>query len=272
MRWIKEHKLISVLIAILVASLIMLGISVSVRKSDSGGGNFVNRIYVAIEKPMVSFGRSISENVKGMFSYRELMAENKALKEENEKLQKEVTQHALSASELVDMQELAKALNYDFINGSEDIVTADVVSMDGNRWTNVFSIDRGTESGIKKGSIVICGEGLVGRVIETGKNWSKVTSVIDESSNISFKVDGNLNLLGVVEGAKDGRLTGYMLDNGASVSKGDMLVTSGMGMFPAGIRIGRITKVSMDSDRQLKKIEVKPAVDFNSMDKVSVII
>lgn len=272
MRWIKEHKLISTLVGILIASLILLGISITINKSDVTGAGFVNRIYVAIEKPMVSFGRSISENVKGIFSYRDLMKENKALKEENANLQSEINKLALNAGELSDLKDLAAALNYDFIEGSSDLVTADVIALEGNNWTNIVSINRGTESGIKKGDIVICGQGLVGRVSDTGKNWSKIVSIIDESSSISFKVEGNLDVLGIVEGTSNGKLHGYMLDSNAPIEKGDIIVASGMGSMPAGIKIGRVTKVSMDSDRQLKRIVVKPEADFGGLDKVSVIL
>ena len=163
-------------------------------------------------------------------------------------------------------------LNYKGIDGAGDLVSADVVSMDGTNWMNIFTIDCGSESGVKQGSIVICGDGLVGRVSSVGKGWAKVISLIDESSKISFKVSGNLQLIGVVEGSSDGKLSGFMLDNKAKVSEGDKIITSGMGMYPAGIEIGKVTKVKYDSNAQLQKVTIKPSVDFKSLQKVSVIL
>ena len=96
--------------------------------------------------------------------------------------------------------------------------------------------------------------------------------MIDESSRITFKVSGNLKLIGVVEGSADGILSGFMLDSNAKVAEGDRLVTSGMGLFPAGIEIGRITKVRYDSDEQLQKVDIKSSVDFKSLQKVTVIL
>ena len=63
-----------------------------------------------------------------------------------------------------------------------------------------------------------------------------------------------------------------MLDSRAKVSEGDRLETSGMGVFPAGIEIGKITKVRYDSDEQLQRISVKSSVDFKSLQKVTVIL
>ena len=71
---------------------------------------------------------------------------------------------------------------------------------------------------------------------------------------------------------KDGILTGFMLDSNAEIKEGDRIITSGIGRYPAGIILGRITKAGYDSNKQLMEISVKPEVDFTSIDKVSVII
>ena len=270
MRWIRDHKLVSTLVLILVLSLALLGITLTF--GQSGGSGFINRLYTAIERPMTNAGTTIRDNVSGMFEYRELMKENEALKVENQQLRDQVNSLTISANELQELRNLAHALNYDFIQSETDIVTANVISMDGTNWTNAFMIDKGTESGIKDDDFVICGEGLVGRIMETDTGWSKVLPLIDESSRISFAIDRNRGLLGIIEGSADGSLTGYMLDNEAEVVEGDILVTSGMGRFPAGIRIGKVSRAGYDSNRQLVVVTVRPTVNFPSLRKVSVVI
>jgi rod shape-determining protein MreC len=144
--------------------------------------------------------------------------------------------------------------------------------MDGTSWMNLFTINIGTEKGIKKGDVVVGGDGLVGRVKSVGYGWSKVVSIVDESSKISFKVSGNLKILGILDESSDGTLTGFTLDSEATVTEGDTLITSGMGRYPSGITIGKIIKVSYDSNEQLQKVTVRPSVDFKSLQKVSVLI
>ena len=51
-----------------------------------------------------------------------------------------------------------------------------------------------------------------------------------------------------------------------------MLVTSGMGRYPVGIIIGKISKAGYDSNKQLMIISVKSKVDFTSLRKVSVVL
>ena len=270
MKWIRNHRLVSVILIIFLIALIILGVTVK-----SGGSSKVgifNKLYMAIEKPFATLGTSLRKNVSGVFSYRELMEENEALREENDRLKSEMSQLTFSAKELQELQDLSKALNYDFIQGETDLVTAGVVSMDGTNWTNSFTIDKGTESGIEIDDIVLCGQGLVGRISDTGSGWSKVVPIIDESSRISFNIAGGGDLLGIIEGSEDGTLTGFMLNSEAEINEGERIITSGIGRYPAGILLGRITKAGYDSNRQLMEVTVKPEVDFTAINKVSVII
>ena len=268
MKWIREHRFISAIAIVFLVAVIILGISIGSGKLTGG---VLNRVHMSIEKPFSSLGTSIKQNVSGIFSYRELIKENEALKEENDRLKNEVSQLTFSSKELQQLQELSKALNYDFIQGERDLITAKVVSLDGTNWTNSFTIDKGTESGIKEEDIVLCGQGLVGMVQETGSGWSKIVPIIDETSRISFYVDGTGNMLGIIEGSEDGTLTGFMLDSNAEISEGDRIITSGIGRYPAGIMLGRIVRAGYDSNKQLMEVTVKPEVDFASIDKVSVI-
>lgn len=274
MKWIKTHKLISFLLAVILISLVILLASVGAGGKGNFVSDFANSAFTAVEKPISGIAGGISKGISGMFSYRDVQAENERLKEENQKLKDELANTKLTANELKELKELSKVLKFKGVSGSSDIVSADVIALNlsGGNWMNNFTIDAGEEEGVKEGSIVVNGEGLVGRVQSAGKGWAKVVSLIDASSKISFRIEGNLKMIGVVEGASDGMLSGFMLDGKAKVEEGDVIITSGMGLFPAGIEIGKITKVRYDSDEQLQKVNVKPSVDFNSLEKVTVIL
>ncbi len=271
MRWIREHKVLAAAAVILLAAVVVF--SVSAARGGMGGvtGVFGN-LYSYVEKQMTEAGRAISENVSGIFSYRQLQKENEELKEEVDQLKEELSRLALNEEELSDLRELSEALNYDFIEGTDDIVTATIISFDGVNWTNIFTVNRGSDSGIEENDVVICGDGLVGRVSQVGDKWARVMSLTDESVKISFKSRKDTDMLGIVEGTSDGELTGYMLEEKSGIKEGDVLVTSGVGMYPDGIEIGTVSKVWYDSDSQLTRISVKPSVDFQSLDKVSVVL
>ncbi len=274
MKWMKNHKLIVFLITIVVASLLVVMISVNTGGQNRSVTNKFNTVATAIEKPFVSLADAISNNLSGVFSYKRYQKENEELKKENAELKKQITATSLSAKELQELRELAAAVNYNLKDAENGLVTADITTtaMYGASWMNSFTIDRGTESGIKNGNIVVYGSGLVGKVVSTGHNWSKVISITDAENKASFSVVGKLDLVGVVEDAKNGILNGFMLDNKANVEEGDILITSGLGIYPAGLEIGKVTKLKYDSDSQLLRIKVKPSVNFRTLQKVSVII
>ena len=271
-RWIREHKLIMVLICVLIAAFVMLTVSFVKNGKEAKGTGFFNRLYIAIEKPMTSAGSSISENFKGMFSYKDLKKENEALKKENSKLKAEKAKLQFNQEELSQLKDLSNALNYDFVEKNGNLISADVIDMDGTNWQEVFTIDRGKERGIKEGNIVICGEGLVGQVISTGNKWSKIASLYNKNHRVSFKIQSDSDILGILTGAKDGKPEGFLLDSNAAVKNGDVIVTSGMGKYPAGITIGKITESSFDTNRQLINVKVKTQVNFANLSKVSVIL
>lgn len=76
---------------------------------------------------------------------------------------------------------------------------------------------------------------------------------------------------GVLSGTTNYELIGELFDPKASVKVGDYIVTSGLGMYPKGILIGKIYEVVVDKDLILNKIKVTPVVDFRKIDKVMVI-
>ena len=255
MRWMREHKLITALLLVFLLLLLIFAASMT------AGGRFAHvtePINTGVSKVSGIFskaGNTIRDNVKGIFSYRSL--------------QKEVK---LTKQKLDELKELAEALNYDYTEQKFDIVTGDVISLDGSNWTNIFTINCGTESGIKVGDAVVNGIGLIGKVEETGEGWSKVMSLIDEGSKVSFKLARDRKQLGVVSGNEKGEVSGYMIDGEALVSEGDVIITSGLGTYPEGLEIGSVKSVTYNSNTLLKEITVELAVNFKSLDKVAVIL
>lgn len=270
MRWIKEHKLITCIVAVILALAVIFGISLS-----SGGsgiaGKSVNGAVAAGEEVTNSGMSGIKGVFTGVLRFKELQAENEALRAEVEKLQGEIIEAEVSKEQIKQLKSLSKALDYKAVEKG-DPVAADIIAFDGSTWLNTFTINRGTNAGIEKNDVVVCGTGLVGRVKEAGKNWAKVVAVVDENSKTSFTVMRDSEILGMVTGDGKGKLSGYVLDADSSIIEGDVLLTTGMGMYPAGIEMGTVTKVDYNADTQIKNIKVEPSVNFRGITKVVVIV
>ena len=125
------------------------------------------------------------------------------------------------------------------------------------------------------------GSGLVGMVYEVSENYSKAISLLDTKSSVSFKLLKDDKYKGVItqnstlddkENYKNkGQLFGYMFDSSYKVLPGDVIMTSGLGIYPKDIPIGEIEKVIEDKNKSMKYVVVKPYVDFKNVDSVIVI-
>ncbi len=257
--------------------LVIIGISSHNRgKTFFIENKFVN-IITPIQKVVYNFGESISNNIESLRNLGNLKEENErlkkeivSLKENNRILDNVVSKYDFLENEAV----LKKNSNYTFVD-------AQVTAKDSGNWFNNFVIDKGANDGIKKDDVVVQGvkidgnivkEGLVGRVIEVGDNWSKVLSIIDIRSNISFKVIRTQDN-GVVSGEMDNQMEGFLFDEKADIVKGDKLVTSGLGeVFIPDMYIGVVSKIEKKNDELIKNIIVEPAIDFKKINDVFVII
>lgn len=272
MKFIREHKWISILTAVVVVLCLVMIISYKTGGNIGSAGGALEKGIATVQKPLSNAGNSIRSGFKGIFGFRQILAENEELKKQVSMLENEVVEKELTKNELKQLQELSNVFNYEGIQDYNEIIAANIVSLDGSNWFNMFTIDRGTESGIQKDCVVVNGDGLIGRVREAGNGWAKVVSIIDESNNVSFMVLRDMSLVGIVSGDSNGSLAGFMIDNEAGVIEGDILVTSNMGMYPAGIRIGKVASVTYNSDTQLKNVKIEPSVSFKSLQKVAVIL
>lgn len=272
MKWYREHMKLTIIFIVLLLLLILTVVSFVNRGNNTWFGKQIQKVSVLIQEPVSDVGNGATAGVKSLFLFRSIKAENETLKQENAKLKKELIKNALSQQDLAELRSLSEALNYEAPSANYKYVTAAVVAMDGSQWYRIFTINAGTKKGLHKNAVVINADGLIGRILEVGPNWAKVISIIDENSDVSFQVFRDLGLLGILKGDGNGGLTGYMLDVNASVIEGDVLVTSGMELFPQGIPIGKIRGVSRDNDALLQTLEVEPAVNFNNIQKVTVII
>ena len=272
MRWIREHKLIASLISLLVVLALIFVLSVVTGVGDNSFAAFVNNGVTKVSGFFSSVGSSVRDGVGGIFSGASKQDKIDELEEEIASLERELAQARLEEGQLAQLQELAGILNYDYTSQVFNVVTADVKLKDGSNWTGIFTIDRGTETGISSGSVVINGAGLVGTVIDAGDGWAKVRPAVSDGDKLSFKLARDGNQLGIVSGNSSGSLSGYMLDDNSTVAEGDILISSGMGSYPEGIEIGSVKSVKYNSDKLMREIIVEPAVSFESLRKVAVII
>ncbi len=196
----------------------------------------------------------------------EIYAENRRLRLMNTQLSLEVQRMRGFKEE---NQRLRRMLN--FREGAPfQLVPAEVIGRDPERATNSIIIDGGEDEGIAVNQSVISADGLVGRVIKVGRKRSTVLLLLDPDCKASSLVErGKVYSIMECDGGRC-YLKGVPLY--ADVQEGDKVVTSGWGgIFPPGLKLGVVKKVSSQKSALLKGVEVKPIIDFTSLKEVFIL-
>ncbi len=270
MKWFRQHKIFSVTACIVLVLCLFVFGSYIMGGGSTVIGRGIQTVTSTVEQPLSEFTGGVKNTFRGIFRFSSVLKENAKLKQENSELKQKNMELKLRRDELSQLQELSKTFDFEPYTGRSSAVAARITAVDNSNVYDAFTIDAGSDKGISKNDIVVDGDGLVGKIKVAGRNWSKVVSVMNENNSISFKVLRKTSIMGIVSGNGKGKIEGYLMDNTARVVKGDVLVTSGIGVYPEGIRIGTIKSVNYNDDMQLKEIVVEPAVKFSSMQKVAV--
>ena len=152
------------------------------------------------------------------------------------------------------------------------MVPANVIHQDLSPWFQSLILDQGAAAGIRPGMPVITDSGVVGLVSGTTPGAAKVMLMIDPQSRLDAYVE-RTRARGTVRGAASPVCDLDHVLRQEDVAEGDLLVTSGMGgVYPKGLRVGRIAAVDRKTAGLFLGAKVVPAVDFARLDEVFVIL
>jgi len=148
---------------------------------------------------------------------------------------------------------------------------ADIIGAAATPDFRTVTVDKGARDGLRPDMSVIAPSGVVGRVVVPSARSAKVQLLIDRNAAAGALVERS-RAQGVVVGSGDERLNMEYVSEVADVVVGDIVVTSGIdGIYPKGFVIGRVDAVEK-SGGAYRRITIKPAVDFRSLEEVLVVL
>ncbi len=261
------------IMAICAAAAMFIGLAFLFRAAASSHGikGTMQNAAAMVTAPMSQAIQGMKEGFRGVFRFKQVVAENASLKRELEQLQLEKAQLELTRNEKEELQELYQIFQYESLAG-KSTVAANVTALDHTGQEGAIIIDKGSRDGLRQGCCVVSGDGLVGKIAEVSERSAKVASLLAQQSKVSFQIMGRKKKTGVVESDGKGGLTGYTLEAEGTVKAGDELVTSGIGTYPEALKIGKVKKAEKKDGTQMMNIQVSPAVSFFSLKKVAVIL
>jgi rod shape-determining protein MreC len=269
----REGRARIVLLAFVILAIFI--ITVDFRQGANGPLKEVKAVAVAVVAPIQRGFTAVTRPVGNFVSS---LADLADLRSENTRLQAEVKALRSEASQVSPLEHentnLRKWLKLDKRWTSMRSKTAQVISGPFGNFKWVVTIDKGRAVGIKPDMAVINLDGLVGKVIQSTPNTANVLLLIDPQAAAGARVQG-VNDTGTVRGnGANEYLSLDFISKNAHVKVGDKVLTSGYdrGIFPAGIPIGTVARVSTQTAAVQSEILVQPAVDFSALDFVTVLL
>ena len=223
---------------------------------------------ISLVHPVLDIQNRISSVAKTEF---QAVLDWPKLRRENEILQGELEQ---SRAQLIGYEELKKrsarleALLRLKENGRKQAVVARVIALDPSQWSQFIVINKGVRDGVRKNTVLIHPDGLVGKVAATGPRASRAILLMDRQSRASA-MNQRTRDVGLIEGTGTLILKMTYLDRQADLQIGDVVVTSGFGgIYPKGIPIGTVETVGQEKDRLGIYALVRPYVTFSKLEEV----
>lgn len=271
MRFFFRSRKFKLLAAVLSLTVIIAVVLFAVGETAMPGGSIIDTV-TAPFRAVANWATEGVSNIVGSFSDRKQLAEeNSRLESENAELISELLEYQKA---LTENEELKKYLEIKERNGDFIMEPATVVLRDSSDPYGGFTVNRGSLDGVALRDPVITEKGLVGYVSEVGLSYAKVTTILDSEISIAA-VDRRTSDIGVAGGslslAAEGRLKLYNIQRTAMMAVGDYVVSSGGGVFPEGLLIGRISSVGSENDGMSLYAELEPAVDVASLKSVMII-
>jgi len=197
-----------------------------------------------------------------------LRAENLRLEAEVARLERELIAVREQAAEA---EVLAGLLGYARTRPESRYVAARVIGQDISPFIRSVWIDRGSDGGLQQGMPVVTERGLVGRVAEVYSTIARIQLITDPQSSVNVRLQTS-RADGALQAQLNGELWVEAIDQSASVTPGELVLTSGLGgAFPSDIPVGQILTVRKRDYELFQQAVLQPSADLENLLVVLVI-
>lgn len=214
---------------------------------------------------------SVNTTTSQVTGYFHLKGINESLQASNAYLENEVLNLRYQLAECLTL--LTDTLQSKVSERRFNYIPAAVINNSVRHPRNYFSINRGSEDGVKPGMGVVDQDGVVGIINVTGPHTSRVVSLLNQSQHFSVKLK-DTNFIGSLSWKGEDPTVAYMTEvpRHAKYLTGDTVVTSGYSTtFPEGIPVGTVMNRIKGSDDNFFILKVKLQSNFRALSIVRVI-
>lgn len=263
----KRMILVAVVIGLVALNIILLTITGKQTQAPAGLGRAVLILVSPFQGHLTAFVQSVKD-VWNQYFFLVSTAQ------ENQRLKRELGQHLQQLNHCTETQLANDRLRH-LLGFQEEVsrpmIPAQVVGRDPSAWSKTVIVDKGSQDGVRQGAPVVIPEGIVGVVVEASGRYAKVLLLIDPNSAIDALVQ-RTRARGVVKGGGAGYCVFDYVLRKHEINVGDTVVSSGLdGVFPKGLRVGRVSEIVRLNAGIFQKVSVTPYVNFEVLEEVFII-
>ena len=264
----KKAGKIGIIITIII--LILIVIFSNGENNASFFENAASNLVMPIQNGLTYLKNKISGNSTFFTDISNLQQENEELKQKNSELEQ-----SLRELENIKTQNetLKEYLNLTEKYGEYNTVPGYVINKDISNYSKTIVINLGSDDGVTENMTVIADQGLVGYVVSVTDTTAKVQTIVDTASSVSCVMSSNDESI-VCKGTLDdsSSLRAMYIPTDSNIAQGESIETSGLGgIYPKGIHVGTVKKVTNTQNLTDRYAIVETAVDFDKLNTVLVI-
>jgi rod shape-determining protein MreC len=257
----------SVFLVVVLALVILISAQVNTRDGHPVLESVTFGAFAEVQRVMSRIASGATGMWGGYVDLRDVEAENEALKKQLADAQIELQELRGQAHRSRGFERLLELRDRTELKTT----AAEVIGAAATPDFRTLTINKGTDDGVEADMAVIAPAGAVGRVVVPSGRAAKVQLLIDRNAAAGVLIERS-RAQGVLVGGGDDLLSLEYVADMADVVVGDVVVTSGIdGIFPKGFSVGRIETIEKTSGG-LRKITVRPSVDFSSLEEVLVVL
>ena len=264
----QRKHFIGFLASILIFSLVLMTVNVRYEKSNL----FFESIVVWFFSPIQNLLTSTTSYVSDAFDHYFFLVETS---KENDRLLLKVNLLSKKNNELIERNKLLERSDnlIEFLDKDErPFVIAKVIGYDATQWSKVIFINRGTNHKVQKNSSVMNNAGVIGHVIHSSPNSSKVLLITDGRSAVDSLFQETRES-GITVGTGENICEMKFVPISAKINLGDKVISSGLGgVFPKGLVVGRVVDIVKKSQDLFQDIMVEPSADLSNIEEVIVLL
>jgi rod shape-determining protein MreC len=156
--------------------------------------------------------------------------------------------------------------------GNFKYISANVVGFGEEQTVRSLILNVGAVDSVRKNMAVVNDQGLVGKIYSVDTHQSIAQILMDRNTLVSARLQKSREV-GVVAWSGNLWLDLNYIPKDIPVEIGESVITSGLSrIYPHGIKVGVVGEVKDDKYALFKEIKIKPAVNFNSLEEVFILV